>query len=61
MPVGTYDLTVEAKGFSLAKVSGIALSGGEKRNVDATLQVGSTSQTVEIGDLHVSCCGFIES
>ena len=34
VPVGTYDLTVEAKGFTSSKVTGIALGGGEKRNVD---------------------------
>ncbi len=48
VPVGTYNLTVEAKGFSQSKVEGITLSGGEKRNVNTVLQVGSTSQTVEI-------------
>ena len=32
----------------LIKLAGIALSGGERRNVDANLTVGSTSQTVEI-------------
>src|SRR5690242_442740 len=34
VPVGTYNLQVEAKGFNLYKASGIALGGGEKRNVD---------------------------
>ena len=48
VPVGTYDLAVEAKGFNVYKITGISLSGGEKRNVDASLQVGATSQTVEI-------------
>jgi hypothetical protein len=48
VPVGTYDLTVEAKGFNLSKVNGIALGGGEKRNVDITLKVGTTAETVEI-------------
>ena len=48
VPVGTYDLTIEAKGFNLYKLSGIVLGGGEKRNVDARLAVGSTNQTVEI-------------
>ncbi len=48
VPVGTYDLAVEAKGFNIYKITGISLSGGEKRNVDASLQVGATSQTVEI-------------
>jgi Carboxypeptidase regulatory-like domain len=48
VPVGTYDLTIEAKGFATYKASGIALNGGDKRNIDAQLTVGSTSQAVEI-------------
>src|SRR5689334_6613014 len=48
VPVGSYSLSIEAKGFELYKVSGIALSGAEKRNVNATLKIGSTSQSVEI-------------
>jgi len=48
VPVGSYDLTIEAKGFNTYKVAGISLGGGEKRNVDAILSVGTTSQTVEV-------------
>ena len=48
VPVGTYDLTIEAKGFNPTKLSGIPLGGGEKRNVDISLKVGTTSETVEI-------------
>src|SRR6516225_11887739 len=50
VPVGdfTYELTVETKGFTTYKAPGIALSGAEKRNVNVSLQVGSTSETVEI-------------
>jgi hypothetical protein len=50
VPVGdfTYELTVETKGFTTYKAPGIALSGAEKRNVNVTLQVGNTSETVEI-------------
>ncbi|HEY2015066.1 MAG TPA: carboxypeptidase-like regulatory domain-containing protein [Bryobacteraceae bacterium] len=48
VPVGTYDLSVEAQGFNVYKATGISLGGGEKRNVDVTLTVGTTSQTVEI-------------
>ena len=44
----TYDVTVEASGFQNFKVSGVALGGGEKRNVNATLQVGNTNQTIEV-------------
>jgi hypothetical protein len=48
VPVGSYNLTVETKGFSTYKLSEINLGGGEKRNIDVSLQVGTTSQTVEI-------------
>src|SRR5580704_3324572 len=48
VPVGSYQLTIEAKGFETYKVGGIDLNGGDKRNVDAQLTVGTTSQTVEV-------------
>jgi hypothetical protein len=48
IPPGTYELSVEAKGFEVAKVPGIAVLGGEKRNVNVTLKVGSTTDTVEV-------------
>src|SRR5271155_2178120 len=48
VPVGSYQLTIEAKGFATFKVSGITLSGGEKRNLDATLTVGTTAEAVEV-------------
>lgn len=50
----TYELTVEAKGFSTYKASGIALSGGEKRNINVDLQVGTTSEVVEVTDAATS-------
>ncbi len=48
VPVGTYDLTVEAKGFQLYKGTGIELGGGEKRNVNVALNVGTTGEMVEV-------------
>jgi hypothetical protein len=48
VPVGTYNLTIEAPGFQTYKSTGIAMGGGEKRNVNVSLQVGSTNQTVEV-------------
>jgi hypothetical protein len=44
----TYELSVEATGFTTYKASGIALGGGEKRNINVTLKVGPTTQTVEV-------------
>jgi len=44
----TYELTVEAKGFVTYKASGIALNGGEKRNINVALKVGATSEVVEV-------------
>ncbi len=48
VPVGSYELTVEAAGFEMYKVTKIEMGGGEKRNINATLKVGSTKDTVEV-------------
>ncbi len=48
VPVGTYELNVEAPGFQTVKEGSIGLGGGEKRNVNVGLTVGSTNQTVEV-------------
>jgi hypothetical protein len=50
MAVGdlTYKLTVETKGFVTFDAPGILLLNGEKRNVNVTLKVGNTSETVEV-------------
>ncbi|HYK37542.1 carboxypeptidase-like regulatory domain-containing protein [Alloacidobacterium sp.] len=48
VPVGTYDLAVDAKGFSLYKASTISLGGGERRNINVSLVVGSTAETVQV-------------
>src|SRR5882762_2845670 len=48
VPVGTYGMTVEAAGFQLYKADGITLGGGERRNVNAALAVGTASQTIEV-------------
>ncbi len=46
--VGKFELTVEAKGFQGYKAPGIDLGGGEKRNLNVTLKVGTTGETVEV-------------
>jgi hypothetical protein len=48
VPVGTYELSVSMAGFESYKESGVALGGGEKRNVNVTLKVGSATETVEV-------------
>ena len=50
MAVGdlTYKLMVEAKGFVTYDAPGISLLGGDKRNVNVSLKVGNTSETVEV-------------
>jgi hypothetical protein len=48
VPVGTYNLSIEAAGFQGYKATDISLGGGEKRNFNASLQVGSASVTVDV-------------
>lgn len=48
VPVGTYSLSVEAANFESFKAQDVRLGGGERRNVNVTLKVGSTSETVEV-------------
>jgi hypothetical protein len=48
VPVGKYNLKIEAQGFEAYKADDIILGGAEKRNLNVTLTVGATSQTVEV-------------
>jgi hypothetical protein len=48
VPVGSYNLSIEAQGFEVYKVSGIRLGGGEERNVNVQLKVGAAAQQVEV-------------
>jgi hypothetical protein len=48
VPVGTYELTVAMAGFETYKQSDIALGGGEKRNVNVTLRIGSATETLSV-------------
>jgi hypothetical protein len=48
VPVGSYALSVQASGFREYKASGINLGGGEKRNVNVQLQIGTASEKVEV-------------
>ena len=48
LPPGTYQLQINAKGFESLRENNIVLGGGEKRNVNVVLKIGSTTDTVEI-------------
>jgi hypothetical protein len=48
VPVGTYELSVEAPNFRQFKASDVSLGGGERRNVNVKLEVGSTGETVQV-------------
>jgi hypothetical protein len=50
----TYKLTVEKKGFEVYTAPGLSLLGGQKRNVNVTLKIGSTTQTVEVSGVATS-------
>ena len=48
VPVGNYSLSVQAQGFRQYKASDISLGGGEKRNVNLQLQLGSANETIQV-------------
>jgi hypothetical protein len=48
LPTGTYQVTVHKDGFSAVTRSGIVLAVSQVARLDFTLQLGSTTQTVEI-------------
>lgn len=48
IPIGTYRVKVEAKGFKTTEQSGIVLNVADIRRLDFTLQVGNTTETVEV-------------
>jgi len=48
LPIGTYQLTVEATGFEKYAQTGITLDINQKARLDVELKVGSTSQVVEV-------------
>lgn len=45
---GTYQVTVTARGFKTATVQSVALRGGDTVRTDVQLQVGGTTETVEV-------------
>lgn len=48
LPVGAYDLTVQAKGFKTTEVSGVNLSVGAVSTLDISLQIGTATATITV-------------
>jgi hypothetical protein len=48
VPAGKYRLTVEKAGFSKKDVEGIVLTVGQTANLDVTVDVGTTGETVNV-------------
>jgi hypothetical protein len=48
LPPGTYRITVEAAGFKIKSRSGIAVNVDQNVTVDLALEVGSTTDTIEV-------------
>ena len=48
LPVGTYDVTVEATGFKRSVTSGIALSVNDRLSLNVSLEVGSVAETATV-------------
>ena len=48
LPVGTYTITITKPGFKPATVDQVVVRYGETRTVDARLQIGGTTETVEV-------------
>jgi outer membrane receptor protein involved in Fe transport len=48
LPVGTYDLTIDAPGFKTSKKTGIQLSVGAVATLDVPLQIGTAQEQVTV-------------
>ena len=48
VPVGTYNLSVTAGGFRDFTATNITLGGGETRNVNVAMNVGTAAETVSV-------------
>ena len=48
LPIGTYNLTVEMKGFKTFVQTGVTLNVNQVAGVNVTLELGAVSQSVEV-------------
>ena len=54
IPVGSYDLTVVAKGFRTTTERGVAVELNKTATLNVSVQVGSVTETVEVSEAAVS-------
>jgi len=52
LPIGTYTVTIEAKGFATQKISPFALEIDQTAKIDASLTIGSTTTVSVQADFH---------
>jgi hypothetical protein len=48
LPVGVYEVTVDANGFKSSKLTGVALEVGAVATLDVHLEIGATQETVSV-------------
>jgi hypothetical protein len=48
LPVGSYTVTLEAKGFKASKRTGLSLTAGQQLELDVSLDIGNISETVAV-------------
>src|SRR3954462_7598854 len=48
LPIGRYDVTVEATGFAKYQKTGLVLNANDRLTVDAQLKAGSATETVNV-------------
>ena len=48
LPVGTYDLTIDAQGFKTVKRTGLQLQVGAVATIDLRMEVGNAQETVSV-------------
>jgi hypothetical protein len=51
LQIGSYELSIEAKGFKKYVTKDVALTSGDRRRVDAKLTLGAASETVSVSEV----------
>jgi hypothetical protein len=54
LPIGTYSVTVKAEGFKEYVASRVTVEAGNKARVDAVMQVGGVSETVQVAEVETA-------